>query len=221
MNDPRKIKAVVFDLDGTLLNTILDIGAGANAALHRSGLREHTIPEYRRLVGHGIRTLFRLAVPNDTPQAVYDEALAYYLSYYPEHCTDHTDYFDGINEMLQTLMAHGLRLGVLSNKTETTSRKIIAHFFPQIPFELVWGNNGTRPLKPQTDAGFTLCEALSLRPDEIAYVGDGDTDMEFASKMGFFALGVTWGYRDRDELIAAGADALADRAEQIPTLLGL
>lgn len=221
MNDLRKIKAVVFDLDGTLLNTILDIGAGANAALHRSGLPEHSISEYRRLVGHGIRALFRLAVPEGTSDDVYNEALAYYLRYYPEHCTDHTEYFPHIMQMLRTLSAHGLRLSVLSNKTEATSRRIISHFFADVPFELVWGNNGERPLKPQTDAGFALCEALSLRPDEIAYVGDGDTDMEFASKMGFFALGVTWGYRDRDELLAAGADVLADSADQIVTLLGL
>ena len=219
MKDLRRIKAVVFDLDGTLLNTLLDIGAGANMALHRSGLPEHTMAEYRRLVGHGIRNLFRLAVPENTPESVYDEALSYYLSYYPEHCADHTDYFPGIQQMLNALHENGYRLGILSNKTEATSRKIIAQFFPDVPFALVWGNNGTRPLKPQTDAGYALCEALSLRADEIAYVGDGDTDMEFASKMGFFALGVTWGYRDRDELIAAGADVLADTAEQITETL--
>lgn len=221
MKEHHRIRAVVFDLDGTLLNTLLDIGAGANTALHRSGLPEHTMAEYRRLVGHGIRNLFRLAVPENTPDAVYEEALAFYLGYYPEHCTDHTDYFPKIREMLKTLTDHALRLGVLSNKTEATSRKIISHFFPDVPFELVWGNNGTRPLKPQTDAGFALCQALSLQPDEIAYVGDGDTDMQFASAMGFYALGVTWGYRDREELIAAGADALADTAEQIPEFLGV
>ena len=218
--DFQKVKAVIFDLDGTLLDTLADIGTGANAALCRFGLPEHTRSEYRRYVGHGIRTLFRAAVPEGTPEDVYEQALAYYLSYYPEHCTVHTDYFPGVRAFLKALVDRGLRLAIISNKTEATSNRIIAHYFPDVPWEFVWGNNGQRPLKPSTEAGYLACETLGLKPEEIMFVGDGDTDMEFASKMGFIAAGVTWGYRDRDQILAAGADFLSDSFDELLARMG-
>lgn len=218
----QKIHAVVFDLDGTLLDTLQDIGAGANVALHRSGFPEHSRTDYRRFVGHGIRTLFEQALPeqSNTPEAI-DRVLAEYQGYYPEHCTVHTVFFPGVQALVRKLHAAGYTLGVLSNKTERTTLKIIHHFFPEEPFALIWGNNGTRPLKPAPDAGYLLLDELGLKPEQVLYIGDGDTDMAFASKMGFFALGVTWGYRDREELIAAGADMLADSTQEIEALLQL
>ena len=221
MRDLQKIRAVVFDLDGTLLDTLPDIGAGSNAALRHSGLPERSLADYRRLVGNGIRVLMRRAVPDDTPDDVYEKTLAFYLQYYPEHCTAHTKFFPGIEQMLRTLHGAGHTLGVLSNKTEKTAVRIIDHYFPQNLFRLVWGNNGQRPLKPDPSAGRLLCEELGVAPDELMYVGDGDTDMEFASKNGFFAAGVTWGYRDREVLAQYGADALIDDAAQLLKLLGL
>ncbi len=221
MKDLQKIRAIVFDLDGTLLDTLPDIGAGSNAALRHSGLPERSLAAYRKLVGNGIRVLIRRAVPEGTPDDVYERTLAYYLQYYPEHCTVHTGFFPGVEQMLAGLNSAGYILGVLSNKTEKTAVRIIDHFFPQSPFRLVWGNNGQRPLKPDPSAGRLLCEELGVSPDELMYVGDGDTDMEFASKNGFFAAGVTWGYRDRDVLTQYGADALIDSAGQLPKLLGL
>lgn len=218
----QKIRAVVFDLDGTLLDTLQDIGAGANMALHRSGFPEHARAEYRRFVGHGIRTLFEQALPagQNTPDVI-DRVLSDYQGYYPEHCTVHTVFFPGVEQMIAKLHAAGYTLGVLSNKTERTTLKIIDHFFPSKPFSLIWGNNGMRPLKPATDAGYLLLNELGLTPEQVLYIGDGDTDMEFAAKMGFFALGVTWGYRDREELLAAGADMLADSTQEIEALLKL
>ena len=219
MKDCRKIRAVVFDLDGTLLNTLPDIGASANRALRRAGLPELPLETYRGLIGHGIRALFRLAVPEGTPDDVYEKALADYLADYPEHCTELTHAFPGIYEMLERLKGAGYRLAVLSNKTERTTLRIIGKFFPETGFELVWGNNGVRPLKPAPDAGEALCKELGLTPEEIMYVGDGDSDMEFASKVGFFGTGVTWGYRSRKQLAENGADALVDSAEEIARLL--
>ena len=221
MKDLQKIRAVVFDLDGTLLDTLPDIGAGSNAALRHSGLPERSLADYRRLVGNGIRVLMRRAVPDDTPDDVYEKTLAFYLQYYPEHCTAHTKFFPGIEQMLRTLHGAGYMLGVLSNKTEKTAVRIMDHYFPKNLFRLVWGNNGQRPLKPDPSAGKLLCEELGVAPDELMYVGDGDTDMEFASKNGFFAAGVTWGYRDREVLAQYGADALIDDAAQLLKLLGL
>ena len=221
MKELQKIRAIVFDLDGTLLDTLPDIGAGSNAALRHSGLPERSLADYRRLVGNGIRVLMRRAVPDDTPDDVYEKTLAFYLQYYPAHCTVHTKFFPGIEQMLRTLHGAGYMLGVLSNKTEKTAVQIMDHYFPKSLFRLVWGNNGQRPLKPDPSAGKLLCEELGIAPDELMYVGDGDTDMEFASKNGFFAAGVTWGYRDREVLAQYGADALIDDAAQLLKLLGL
>ena len=217
----ENIKAVVFDLDGTLLDTLPDIAASSNAALRHTGLPERTVEEFRKLIGNGIRVQFQRACPPDTPQAVYDETLGFYLSYYPEHCTVHTKFFAGIEEMIAGLKGAGLTLGVLSNKTETTGLKVIGHFFAPDTFALVWGNNGKRPLKPDPTAGTMLCEALGLSPAEIMYVGDGDTDMEFGSKNGFYTVGALWGYRDEQTLRKFGADALAEKPEELLTLLHL
>lgn len=217
----QKVKAAIFDLDGTLLDTVADIGTGANTALCRYGLPAYPIEEYKHLVGHGIRTLFRLAVPEGTPEEVYQKALADYLAYYPAHCTVHTRYFPGVQEFLRALTEAGIRVAVISNKTEATGQKIISHYFPEVPWAFVWGNNGSRPLKPAVDAGRLACETLGLEPEEILYVGDGDTDMEFASKMGFLAAGVTWGYRSPEQLLQAGADFLSDSFPELQKTIGL
>ena len=211
----QKVKAVIFDLDGTLLDTLADIGTGANLALCQFGYQTYPIREYRQKVGHGIKGLFRAALPADAAADDLAKVNAVYQAYYPEHCTVHTDYFPGVKAFLDALTARGIRLAVISNKTEKTSLKIMAHYFPEYDWAFIWGNNGVRPLKPATEAGELACQTLGLEPDEILYIGDGDTDMEFARRMGFIAAGVTWGYRDPDQLKAAGADLLVDSFEEL------
>ena len=215
------IRAVVFDLDGTLLDTLPDLGRCANLALRRFAMPERTQEDYRALIGHGIRNLIYKAVPEQTPQERTEQVLAFYLACYPEHCTERTALFPGMRELVSRLAEKGYRLAVLSNKTQTTAQKIIAHYFPDAPFEPVWGSDGSRPLKPAPEAGEALCAALSLAPEQILYLGDGDSDMEFASKMGFYAAGAAWGYRSREALAASGADAIAESAEEVAALLGL
>ena len=215
----QKFRAVIFDLDGTLLDTLQDLGAGANMALRRFGFPEHTMEEYKHFIGNGIPKLIARAVPPGTDEETTRQVLAFYLDYYPAHCTEHTRFFPGVPETVAALARRGYTLGVLSNKTETTTKRIIAHYFPEGTFQVVWGNNGVRPLKPATDAGYLLLDELSCRPEEIFYVGDGDTDMAFASRMGFFAAGAAWGYRPRDVLLENGADALFEgMADILPYL---
>lgn len=212
----QSIKAVLFDLDGTLLDTIWDIAEAANQALRRYGLPECPVERYRACVGHGIRELFRQILPEGGETA--EQALASYLSYYPEHCTDLTVFFPGIEEMLRSIQGRYL-LGVLSNKTEKTAKRIISHYFPADMFQLVWGNDGHRPLKPDPAAGPLLCDALGVRPEEVLFFGDGDTDMEFASRAGFLPVACSWGYRSREELERAGARFIVDHAEQLADML--
>ena len=219
--DFQKVKAVVFDLDGTLLDTIRDIGTGVNTALCRYHCPEIPLEKYRDLVGHGSRRLIDLAVPGGEKNEKLDEILQYYVRYYREHCTVHTDYFPGIREMLRSLQAGGYRLAVISNKTERTAQKIIGHYFPEIHFDFVWGNNNVRPLKPAIDAGRAACEELKLKPEEIFYFGDGDTDMEFGSRMGFLTVGCDWGYRSPAQLREAGAQKIVSKPSEVLALLGL
>ena len=215
----KQFRAAVFDLDGTLLDTLFDLGACANEALRQFGLPGHSLEEYRTFIGNGIPKLIARAVPEGTQDETIQSVLRFYLSYYPEHCAEHTKFFPGVREAIETLKARGYMLAVLSNKTETTTKKIIDAYFPDAPFRVVWGNNGVRPLKPAPDAGFLLLEKLSCRPDEVFYLGDGDTDMAFAKTMGFFAAGAAWGYRPREVLRACGADRLFETMAEILPLL--
>ena len=211
----QKVKTVIFDLDGTLLDTLADIGTGLNTALCRFGFEEHPIVSYRQRIGHGIKNAVRASVPVTATEEQYKEVLEFYLSYYPQHCTEKTDYFPGTKAFLDAMVQKEMKLAVISNKTETTAQKVMKHYFHDYKWEFIWGRTDTRPLKPAKEAGILACEALGLQPDEILYVGDGDSDMEFAANMGFIGAGVTWGYRDRDQLLAAGADFLVDTFEQL------
>ena len=211
----QKFRTAVFDLDGTLLDTLYDLAACADKALSHCGLPGHTMEEYRTYIGNGIPKLVARAVPPGTSEEDTQKVLNFYLSYYPEHCAEHTRFFLGVEETIRTLHERGYLLAVLSNKTEATAKKIIDRYFPDAPFCVVWGNNGVRPLKPATDAGYLLLSELGCEPEEVFYVGDGDTDMEFASRMGFFAAGATWGYRPAEVLKHCGADALFSSMEEI------
>ncbi len=220
MSDTQ-VKAVLFDLDGTLLDTVKDIGTGANLALCRCGCPEYPLEDYRGFVGHGIKNLFRKIVPASAGEEVYQKALDFYLSYYPDHCMDHTEEFPGIRELLHKLQAAGYRLGVITNKTQETAQKIMDHYFPEVDFAFVWGRSGDRPLKPDPAAGILACAELGVKPEEVLFFGDGDTDMAFAVNSGFWPVACSWGYRSREELTAAGARQIVDTTAELEHILHL
>ena len=204
MKEPM-LRAMVFDLDGTLLDTIPDIAGALNRALLAEGLPPRAIEDYGHIVGGGIREAIRRAAPEGTAQDTLDAVNRHYQADYPRNCTVETAYYPEIQALLRQLHEAGVALAVITNKTETTSHRIIEHFFGEIPFRFVWGNNGQRPLKPAADAGRLACEALALPPEAIAYVGDSDVDMLFAKAAGFLPVGAAWGYRGSAELLQAGA----------------
>ena len=213
------LKAVIFDLDGTLLDTIPDIAGALNRALAACGLPTHPVKECEAFVGGGIREAVCRAVPDRNDTDAVERVLAHYLTDYPLHCAEQTAPYPGVKAMLTSLTERGYLLGVLSNKTESSTVKIIQTFFPDIPFRCIFGRAGDRPLKPDPAAAAPVLEALGLRPCEIAYVGDSGTDMRFAQSAGLLPVAAPWGYRSQEELITSGADLVPNSPDGLPALL--
>lgn len=213
------IRGVIFDLDGTLLDTIPDIAASMNQGLAAVGLPERGHHEYNYFIGGGIKEAIAKAVPVGTLTETMERVHIFYQADYPINCCVRTSVYNDIPETVKTLSDHRVRLGVITNKTENTSHIIIGKYFPHTKFDFVWGSNGARPLKPDPAAGFQALNMMNLRPDEIAYVGDSGSDMMFARAAGFIAVGACWGYRSRRELLNAGAMFLPESPKEILGLL--
>ena len=204
------IRAAAFDLDGTLLDTIPDIGAALNRALAACGLPTHPIERVKTFVGNGIRNAVIRAVPDGNDTETVERVLAVYLEDYALHCAEETVCFPGVREMLRGLADRGMPLAVLSNKTERDVLTIVDHYFPEIPFRCVLGQVDDRPLKPNGAAGGPVLEALGFPAGEVAYVGDSGSDMTFAIAAGMVPVAVPWGYRSRENLIECGAKIVSE-----------
>lgn len=213
------LKAVIFDLDGTLLYTIKDITAALNRALAACGLPTHSVEAVQGFVGNGIRDAVRRAVPEGTAEEVQEKVLDLYKEDYREHCAESTVCYPGVRELAAGLDRAGIAQAVLSNKTEATARKVVASFFPDGPFAHVFGRVGDRQLKPDPAAAVPVLEALGCSPSEAAYVGDSGTDMVFARAVGMLPAAAPWGYRSREELAASGAVLMPDGPEDLLKLL--
>lgn len=198
-------RAVVFDLDGTLLDSLADIGEAANSVLSRLGFPAHALGEYRRFVGDGVAVLFHRALTADRrtddiiTHCVGEFQIAYGLSW-----NVHTKPYMGIPELLNSLTERGLKLAVLSNKPHEFALRCVEHYFPA-RFEAVFGQREGVPRKPDPAAAFEIAQCLGIAVGEIVYVGDSAVDMETALNAGMRPIGVAWGFRSVDELRAAGA----------------
>lgn len=213
------IKAVVFDLDGTLLDTVPDIAAALNRALAACGLPTHDEKTVETFLGNGIRDAVLKAVPAGTDEETIQRVLDLYRDDYVAHCTEKTTLYDGVAEMVTKFRERGLSLVVLSNKTEATARKIVRHFFPDGEFTAAFGRVPERPLKPHVDAAKPVMDTLHLCPEEIAYVGDSNTDILFAKAVGMLSVATPWGYRSREELIAVEPALMAEKPAEVYELL--
>lgn len=212
-------KAIVFDLDGTLLDTIPDIAANLNRSLAERGFATHSVEKCKTFVGDGIINAIRRALPPEATEDDLWEVHTLYQRFYPENCTVHTQYYPGIRELLAALQEKGIALAILSNKTDGTAKRIAAHYFPDIPFRCVRGRVPEYPLKPDPGAAVPVLDALRLRPDEILYVGDSGTDMTFAKAVGMVPVAAPWGYRSREELVEKGAQFVLEQAMDLLKIL--
>ena len=207
-------KTYVFDLDGTLLNTLGDLAAAANYALRVHGKPERTLDEVRRFVGNGVRKLIERAVPQGTSSEETEQVLATFQDYYLEHSLDTTRPYDGIPEMLVSLRSRGCRLAVVSNKFDAATKALCAHFFPDT-IEVAIGEHEAQGIrkKPAPDTVVEALRQLGVSRDATVYVGDSDVDILTAHNSGLPCISVLWGFRDRDFLLAHGATTLVERPD--------
>lgn len=210
--------AVIFDLDGTLLNTLGDLRAATNHALEVRGLPPHSMEEIRQFIGNGIRLLICRAMPEGTPEAEIDAALDDFKAYYAAHIHDRTVPYDGIPQLLTALRKRGIQVAVLSNKIDSASQELIEYFFPG-KTDVVFGEHVGVPRKPDPTSCRMVMQQLDVQPEQVLYVGDSGTDMQTAKNAGLYAVGVTWGFRSKEVLLEYGADVLVHRPEQILQIL--
>lgn len=200
------IKAAVFDLDGTLTNTLNDIATAMNRSLRLHGLPEFSVDEYRYLVGDGAKKLAQRAVRNR--QELAESVRREYQAYYQEHTLDTTRPYPGIPELLQALTERGIQVCVLSNKPHADTCGVVRHFFPEIPFAQIRGQVEGVPVKPDPIGALLIARTLGLKPEAFVYLGDTNVDMRTAVNAGMHPVGVTWGFRPAEELAQAGAEHL-------------
>lgn len=206
--------AYIFDLDGTLLNTLPDLVNLTNMVLSEWKMPEHTTPEVNSYVGNGALVLLQRAAVAGTPDEVIDAMLARWKELYPAYGHKLTKPYEGMPEALATLKERGAALGVLSNKFDAAAQSVIGEHFPGV-FDIVRGECEEIPRKPDPAGLRWMMGKLGVAPARLAYVGDSGTDMAVALAAGAFPLGVTWGYRSEEELRNAGARALAHAPEEL------
>jgi len=213
-------RALIFDLDGTLLDTLADLADSGNAALAALGLPEHETDAYRYFVGLGVEELVLRMLPEDRRDpATMKEAGAVLIDEYKRRWKDKTRPYAGINELLEGLRQRGLPVCVLSNKPQAYTDLTVNAFFPGWPFAAVRGSRPEVPNKPHPAGALALAAELGLAPGSIIFVGDSATDMKTARGAGMLPVGVLWGFRDADELNENGARHLLDQPTDLLALL--
>ncbi len=212
------IRAILFDLDGTLVDTLTDISAAMNRSLRLHGLPEFPREEYRYLVGNGAKVLSR-RVTKACP-ALAESVRREYQRWYEAHDLEASRPYDGMPEALRRLRAAGLSLCVLSNKPDADTRRVVEHYFPDAGFALIRGQRPGVPVKPDPAAALAMAEEMGIAPGDFLYLGDTAVDMECAAAAGMKPAGALWGFRTEAELRAAGAAFLLRRPEELPEIAG-
>ena len=213
-------KLAIFDLDGTLLNTLDDLAAACNHALSGCGLPEHPVDAYRQMIGNGVRLLIQRAVPvqNQGDETLLEKLHTLFRDYYNAHGSDLTRPYDGILQMLDELRDAGMTLTVLSNKPHAFTKELVPHYFGD-RFAHAFGQREGYPPKPDGALVAELLRLTGYTAAETVYIGDSGVDMQTAHNGGVDAVGVLWGFRDRQELEQNGAVRFAETPHELQQLL--
>jgi phosphoglycolate phosphatase len=214
-------RAVLFDLDGTLIDSLEDLGQAVNRALADLGYPGHGLERYRECIGEGARRLVERALPGAVrgDRALVERALERYQAHYAEGWREHTKVYPGMERLLSLLEERGVKCGVISNKPHRFTEWCVEHFFPGHRFEVVLGQRNEVPRKPDPAAAREALERLGVTREQAAYVGDSGVDMQFAKAAGMRAVGVAWGFRSREELRESGADVVVESAGELESVL--
>ncbi len=215
-----KYKCVVFDLDGTLTNTLEDLKTSVNFALDKQGFQERSLKEIRSFVGNGVKKLVDRALPEGTAAEIADKVFADFKEHYAVHCLDNTAPYDGVSEVLRSLKKEGVKTAIVSNKSHPEVEEIAARFFGGLIDKAV-GVSETVACKPSPDSVNFALSALKVAKEDCVLVGDSLVDMATAKNSGLPFIAVTWGFVDRQVLIGNGATLLADDSSRLAELLGL
>ncbi len=203
-----KINTVIFDMDGTVLDTLSDLAASVNFVLREHGMPEHERDRMRLFFGNGIRYAFRCAVPEDTDDAVVDKMLPLFFEHYGKHCMDMTKPYEGIPKLMKDLSDKGMKVAIVSNKVDFAVKELSERFFPGLVTLAVGEREGVRR-KPAPDMVDAALAELGSSRNEAVYVGDSEVDLETAENSGLPCIAVLWGFRDRERLERCGATHFA------------
>jgi len=203
-----KYKAVLFDLDGTLLDTIDDLGDSMNNVLKKLNFPQHPIESYKYFVGDGLEILVKRALPQNLPEDIIENAYQMMRSEYGKNWAKKTKPYEGIPELLEGLSVLGVRKTILTNKPDDTAQKVIEKFLSRYDFEIVLGARHGIPKKPNPESALEIAEKMGLSSSEFLYLGDTKVDMKTAQSAGMYPIGVLWGFRKADELVESGAKIL-------------
>lgn len=211
-------KAAIFDLDGTLVDTIEDLSISVNEMLKEHDLPQHTVDEYKMFFGNGSKKAIERSLPKEKADdaTFLQGAIKRYQQIY-EHHRNHTKPFDGIIEALQELKSYGIPLGVCTNKHQQAADEIVGGMFPKGMFSEVLGDRPGWPVKPDPMKVLLMAKKYGVKPREVAYFGDTSVDMDTAVNAGFLPVGVLWGFREKAELLEHGAEIILQKPEEILT----
>jgi len=215
----RKYKAAIFDLDGTLLDTIADICVSLNTALSQNGCQTYTDDEGKLLVGSGVKVLIDRAMPLETDEEKKEKVLNEYRAFYSRDLMKKTRPFTNMVRILQELTDNGLKIGVVSNKPDNDTKRLVLHYFPDVNFSYISGSRRDIPHKPDPAIVHLALDAMGFLPEETVYIGDSDVDIETGKNAKMATVGALWGYRNREELADAGADFLAEKPYDLLKIL--
>lgn len=213
----KTLNALIFDLDGTLVNSLDDLADATNRTLRGAGYPTHPLDAYRYFVGNGLKVLLQRALPAQAPTEgpAFDVLLEALRQRYDNHWSDVSRPYPGIAELLGELASRGMPMAVLSNKPDDWTGVIVRHFFPDIPFTVVRGALPGVPHKPDPAPALGVAQALGVAPGNIAFVGDSNVDIRTGLGAGMYPIGVCWGFRDEEELREAGAKCLIHKPDEL------
>lgn len=214
----QNIRAIIFDLDGTLLNTLEDLKNSVNVTLRAFNFPERTLEEVRQFVGNGVARLMELAVPYPLNQEKSKEILDYFKTEYAKNCNNHTAPYEGIIELLHELTSRGYLLSIVSNKFDAAVKELNQLYFSTYIKIAIGQREGVRK-KPYPDTVNLALEELGCHPEECLYVGDSEVDIETAKNAGLRMLSVDWGFRTRDELLQHGASRMISHPKEMLSFL--